>query len=494
MRNFIVLFTIVLLASTFGLTQPQTPNIGVYRLPHVTQNWDVYLNSHADKLNSIFGGTTTVPKLSLKNINSVLYADQFPGANGGAQVNACIAAVNLMGGGICDARGLYNLVATAQIDVGDHTNNTRVTLLLPPVGAWKFNITDGASCGIRVLNLSRVIGAAVGVSGGFTLQPYNGSTMMDSLICTDANPSSAGTYVEISSLAVSYNGTYGAHFSHGLLHLSRLFDGSNISDIIVQTQEASSAAAPNPYGVLVEGMCCGAGLTNLTVDSLSTTGNIPFAVIDPPSFASAAVSCINCSIDHAGATKPHVKIDQSAGTARDNGAWNFYNLQIESNAADTSTQLFELVSGNAKVYGGRLFRVSPSSTAYCFKVDNSTNTSLEVHGAECKGVDTTDRNAIADLVNSTTVASDANGIVPEYVNHLLVPQIITTTLTTTAATTDDVNATGMTSSGHCALTPTNSGAAGGIASVYISNKTTNQITVTHTATEGWTFDVICFPQ
>lgn len=73
-------------------------------------------------------------------------------------------------------------------------------------------------------------------------------------------------------------------------------------------------------------------------------------------------------------------------------------------------------------------------------------------------------------------------------------QVITTTLTTTAATTDNVTVTGMTASGHCYLTPTNSGAAGGIASVFISNKTTNQITVTHTATSGWTFDVVCSPQ
>lgn len=73
-------------------------------------------------------------------------------------------------------------------------------------------------------------------------------------------------------------------------------------------------------------------------------------------------------------------------------------------------------------------------------------------------------------------------------------QAISTSFTTTAATTDNVTVTGMTASGHCYLTPTNSGAAGGIASVFISTKTTNQITVTHTATAAWTFDVVCTPQ
>jgi hypothetical protein len=63
--------------------------------------------------------------------------------------------------------------------------------------------------------------------------------------------------------------------------------------------------------------------------------------------------------------------------------------------------------------------------------------------------------------------------------------------TTTAATTDNVTVTGMTSSGHCTLTPTNTAAAAGIASVFISAKAANQITVTHTATASWTFDGLC---
>lgn len=64
-------------------------------------------------------------------------------------------------------------------------------------------------------------------------------------------------------------------------------------------------------------------------------------------------------------------------------------------------------------------------------------------------------------------------------------------LSTTAATTDNVTVTGMTSSGHCSLTPTNASAATNIATSYVSAKTTNQITVTHTATASMTYDVTC---
>lgn len=64
-------------------------------------------------------------------------------------------------------------------------------------------------------------------------------------------------------------------------------------------------------------------------------------------------------------------------------------------------------------------------------------------------------------------------------------------LTTAAATTDNVAVSGMTSTGHCTLSPTNASAATNIATTYISAKTTNQITVTHTATAGMTYDIHC---
>jgi len=70
---------------------------------------------------------------------------------------------------------------------------------------------------------------------------------------------------------------------------------------------------------------------------------------------------------------------------------------------------------------------------------------------------------------------------------------IPASLTTTSATSDNVTVTGMTSSGHCSLTATNASAATNIATSYVSAKTTNQITVTHTATSGMTYDILCTP-
>jgi hypothetical protein len=64
-------------------------------------------------------------------------------------------------------------------------------------------------------------------------------------------------------------------------------------------------------------------------------------------------------------------------------------------------------------------------------------------------------------------------------------------LTTTAAASDTVTVSGMTSSGHCSFGATNAAAATNIATTYISAKTTNQITVTHTATASMTYDGMC---
>ena len=69
--------------------------------------------------------------------------------------------------------------------------------------------------------------------------------------------------------------------------------------------------------------------------------------------------------------------------------------------------------------------------------------------------------------------------------------VMTASLSTSAATTDTVAITGMTASGHCTFSPTNASAATNIATAYISNKTANQITLSHTATGSMTFDFLC---
>lgn len=65
--------------------------------------------------------------------------------------------------------------------------------------------------------------------------------------------------------------------------------------------------------------------------------------------------------------------------------------------------------------------------------------------------------------------------------------------TTTSSAADRVEIAGVTPASHCWLQPTNAGAAGGLASVFVSARAANQITVNHAPAAGWTFDVFCTP-
>jgi len=70
--------------------------------------------------------------------------------------------------------------------------------------------------------------------------------------------------------------------------------------------------------------------------------------------------------------------------------------------------------------------------------------------------------------------------------------MIAASFTTTSASSDAVTVPGMTPSGHCYLTATNSAAAR-LTGVYVSAKSKNQIRVAHSPAAGAKFDVVCSP-
>lgn len=101
------------------------------------------------------------------------------------------------------------------------------------------------------------------------------------------------------------------------------------------------------------------------------------------------------------------------------------------------------------------------------------------------------------LVDTATGAKTTAGSVPTFSNSAgrlqdsgkTLP--IVASLTTKAATSDNVVVMGMTASGHCSLTATNASAATNITTTYISAKTTNKVTVAHTATASMAYDLLC---
>lgn len=112
-------------------------------------------------------------------------------------------------------------------------------------------------------------------------------------------------------------------------------------------------------------------------------------------------------------------------------------------------------------------------------------------------------NLITDERSRTTLSvKEEGGSVGLYaIGNGNVPTVLTTSarlklagsLVTTAATTDRVKIPGMTSNGHCTITPTNSAAAADIANTYISSKAKDQITVAHPPKASRTWDIQCRP-
>jgi hypothetical protein len=96
--------------------------------------------------------------------------------------------------------------------------------------------------------------------------------------------------------------------------------------------------------------------------------------------------------------------------------------------------------------------------------------------------------AYTPVLNSpTTLTNNYNWNVPNGPSS----SMVTYSLTTTAATSDSPTIQGVASTSHCTIAPTNASAATNIATTYISAKSTNGLTVTHTATSGMTYDITC---
>ena len=121
---------------------------------------------------------------------------------------------------------------------------------------------------------------------------------------------------------------------------------------------------------------------------------------------------------------------------------------------------------------------------------------------------------LSALITNSTVTADQNGNYsyylplnymvtetissPELSSAIVIPNVgingpIVGSLTTSSATADTVSITGILSTSHASLQPTNASAATMLTSTYVSSKAAGSITITHPATAGATFDVIITP-
>ncbi len=219
-----------------------------------------YVDESLNAAMPLAGGAATGP-MTAKQLGGVYQADQFAGSDAGVQINACVAAVIAAGGGTCDARALGGTrVMHEEIDLGSElqaaSGTVSVELMLPVSALWEFNMTDGVSCGIKQFSNNSLVGeSSTGGAVRMILAPYNSSTSMDSLYCTDPNPTGAGggNYIRARGFAAfaSYGGTGTGTFAHGAVHVQRMFDESSFSYIM------AGGSASSPYAWQIDDTCCG---------------------------------------------------------------------------------------------------------------------------------------------------------------------------------------------------------------------------------------------
>jgi hypothetical protein len=140
-----------------------------------------------------------------------LYAQDFPGADVGAQINACNAAAIAQGGGTCDDTVVLtlNATSTAEIEIGDNiSGHATVSHLFPPQFALRATLHDPTKCAVRVWNRGILDGQGLAAGGSRAdIFPGAGSTMQ-ALLCTDTSNPNAQNYVRIRGVsAVNDNGS-----------------------------------------------------------------------------------------------------------------------------------------------------------------------------------------------------------------------------------------------------------------------------------------------
>jgi hypothetical protein len=198
--------------------------------------------------------------------NLTVPATKYAGTDPSVKINACISAVIASGGGTCDASGLGgSFPMSEQIDLGTTASvaaGIGVTLLLPDIALWQWDLKDSVSCGIRQYSSTALIGHQPAGGGQRMVLSAKGGSNMDSIYCTDA-PVDGANYIRAEDFAVE-NNQPGSTFENGIVHIRDVVDQSSFSRIF----------AENYYGDVwhIDSACCGANFNEIQGTSNGATG------------------------------------------------------------------------------------------------------------------------------------------------------------------------------------------------------------------------------
>jgi hypothetical protein len=407
------------------------------------------------------------------------YSSSYTGATVDVRVNLCMTYLEGVGGGTCDAtvEGGNQSIA-GQINVGDGSHP--IELLMPFQAQWVNAINDGVSCDLKQYGYTTISSNNPGGASSMFIT-NTGSNNPSSLYCQDT---SVTKYVKISGVKFRNSGHTTA--SGVDFFWNNTVDNSSATDIDVLDIIGTT------YATEVTNACCGMQFVRFNSNCSSVANCTPLYLHGGT--LTTDFTCLDCSIDHPGTGLPQIKIDDPNHLT----SVHFEHLYRETNTGtgDTSTTQGQIDGAQAvTVNGDTVYGGVASSANAAWSISNSYNTSFRVEGLRF----THDYVAfpVTGVINNNTtscpstpcnIPTDSSGTLEYTTKGNLV---LVTSLTTTSAASDNVTMNGMTSSGHCQISPTNSSASTNYTTTYVSAKTTNQITVTHTATSGMTYDIYC---
>lgn len=430
--------------------------------------------------------------------STILYVDQFTGTSADVKFSNACAALPATGGTL-DARGFgaSTQIIAATVSCGSATRP--VTILFDPattyvpgaqntdmfsvpsngildglsasatsVPGYFGNIVkfveicgDGIRCYLRNFTLTNGTGTSnPGTGTGVLLQATNGANYL--------------AYVDIEHGRIE-GFQYGMYLtSRGKVSSNYFVNDTRVNDVTIKNAVACIVLKSNPgdvIGNLFLNSSCQYGpqsATGLTISGVSgsnTYGNqfMNFNIWD---YTAATIISFdpNSSRNYYFGTAP------GGGTVIDNGV-NNNEIFLDTNDFANPWPTLK-TSGDFQI-------VAPNGHGLFLKTAD-TQWNIQPH-----------TQVVGDLgftLNGTgtpfrlTASGAAGSNIPIPVNF-----------TTKSVTSENLTVTGMTSKGHCSLTATNASAAAMMAATYIYAKTTDQITIKHTASSGATFDILCTP-
>jgi hypothetical protein len=275
-----------------------------------------------------------------------------------AGIVACLNdALQSNGGvGICDASMAPSITFTSELNIKNNTGVDSLTLILPIMATWTFNITDGTSCGIKQFDKTNILGWGTSSDTLFSIVPAGAGSNMSALYCT-----ATGTYYRAEGFGAV--NTVGATLVNGAMLIQHSADGSQFNRL--------STLNTNGIGIRVGDVCCGAQFHDILANGQSGAGARPCVIGDSAIGGSGFGGMVDVAWEGGSCTHPGtgLKAMEIGGGINTDGL-KIDSTYMEPNASDTTTPCGSIGprAHNITIINSQCDNIAGGSTAYAWDI------------------------------------------------------------------------------------------------------------------------------